>query len=242
MKVYHGSIIEIPSPLVSLGRRNLDFGEGFYVTDIREQAVKWAERISRRKLMAPVLNVYEFDIDSALKSFRYLKFDSYNRAWLDFIVGNRKGKCLWQEYDVVEGGVANDNVIDTVEDYINGRMSAEAALVELSRHQPNNQICILNQEIIDSCFHFVESQNLQCMLRPDQMWYKIGGVVMTLSEQLGITPERALELFYKSKTCDDLHNPETMLYTFSNGYIADEVIAEYRGMQLSLNGSVFVLG
>lgn len=160
MKVYHGSIIEIPSPLVSLGRRNLDFGEGFYVTDIREQAVKWAERISRRKLMTPVLNVYEFDIDSALKSFRYLKFDSYNRAWLDFIVGNRKGKCLWQEYDVVEGGVANDNVIDTVEDYINGRMSAEAALVELSRHQPNNQICILNQEIIDSCFHFVESQNL----------------------------------------------------------------------------------
>ena len=160
MKVYHGSIIEITSPLVSLGRRNLDFGEGFYVTDIREQAVKWAERISRRKLMSPVLNVYEFDVDSAQKGFRYLKFDSYDRAWLDFIVGNRKGKCLWLEYDVVEGGVANDNVIDTVEDYINGRMSAEAALVELSRHQPNNQICILNQEIIDTYFHFVESQNL----------------------------------------------------------------------------------
>lgn len=53
---------------------------------------------------------------------------------------------------------------------------------------------------------------------------------MVLAEQLNITPERALELFYTSKTCDDLHNPETLLYTFGNRYIADEVISEYRGM------------
>jgi hypothetical protein len=68
------------------------------------------------------------------------------------------------------------------------------------------------------------------MLRPDQMWYKIGGIVMALAEQLNITPERALELFYTSKTCEELHDPSTLLYTFGNRYIADEVIAEYRGM------------
>ncbi len=53
---------------------------------------------------------------------------------------------------------------------------------------------------------------------------------MALSRQLNISMERALELFYRSKTCDDLHNPETMLYTFSDDYIADEVVAEVRGM------------
>lgn len=68
------------------------------------------------------------------------------------------------------------------------------------------------------------------MLRTDQMWYKIGGVVMTLAEQLKISPERALGLFYESKTCEDLHNPDTMLYIFSDAYIADEVIAELKGM------------
>jgi hypothetical protein len=68
------------------------------------------------------------------------------------------------------------------------------------------------------------------MLRPDQIWYKIGNVVMILSEKLHITPEMALELFYTSRTCDDLHNPETLLYLFGDRYIADEVIAEYRGM------------
>ncbi|MBR0045531.1 MAG: DUF3990 domain-containing protein [Bacteroidaceae bacterium] len=160
MKVYHGSVIEVSNPLVSLGRQNLDFGEGFYVTDMKEQAVRWAERMGRRKLAAPVVSIYDFDVEKAKKICRYLKFEAYDKTWLDFIVANRKGRKLWQSYDVVEGGVANDNVIDTVEDYMNGRMSAEAALVELSKHQPNNQICILSQSIVDTCLQFVESQNV----------------------------------------------------------------------------------
>ncbi len=157
--VFHGSIIEVRMPLVALERPNLDFGQGFYVTDLREQAERWAMRIATRRLEKPMLNIYEFDMDAAKRDYHYLKFDSYDKAWLDFIVANRKGKMLWKDYDVVEGGVANDNVIDTVEDYIRGRMSAEAALVELSKHQPNNQFCILNQEIIDRYLQFVKSTN-----------------------------------------------------------------------------------
>ena len=53
---------------------------------------------------------------------------------------------------------------------------------------------------------------------------------MALANQLNITLEQALELFYKSKTCDDLHNPDTLLYTFSDNYIADEVVAELKGL------------
>ena len=109
----------------------------------------------------PVLNVNEFDIVAVKRNYRFLKFDSYDKLWLDFIVSNRKGKMWWKDYGVVEGGVANDNVIDTVEDYIRGRMSAEAALVELSKHQPNNQICILKQEIIDFHLRFVELRNIE---------------------------------------------------------------------------------
>jgi len=155
--VYHGSIIEVSQPLVALGRPNLDFGQGFYVTDLREQAERWAIRIATRRMEKPMLNIYEFDVDMARRGYRYLKFDAYDKAWLDFIVANRMGKMEWKDYDVVEGGVANDNVIDTVEDYMRGRMSAEAALVELSKHRPNNQYCILNQEIIDLHLLFVES-------------------------------------------------------------------------------------
>ena len=159
--VYHGSAIEVSKPLVVLSRPNLDFGQGFYVTNLRQQAERWASRIATRRLANPVLNIYEFDVDAVETEYRYLKFASYDKAWLDFIVANRKGKMLWKDFDVVEGGVANDNVIDTVEDYIRGRMSAEAALVELSKHKPNNQFCILNQVIIDKYLHFVESTNIE---------------------------------------------------------------------------------
>ena len=68
------------------------------------------------------------------------------------------------------------------------------------------------------------------MLRTDQIWYKTSGGVMELSKQLNISMERALELFYSPKTCDFLHDPEKMLYMFSDGYIADEVIAEMKGL------------
>lgn len=37
-RVFHGSIQEVYSPIVSLGRPNLDFGQGFYVTDLESQA------------------------------------------------------------------------------------------------------------------------------------------------------------------------------------------------------------
>ena len=160
LTLFHGSIVEVRHPLVVLGRPNLDFGKGFYVTAIQNQAERWAIRMGIRRLSTPVLNVYEMDFEKAIADFRYLKFDAYDKIWLDFIIGNRKGKMLWKAYDIIEGGVANDNVIDTVEDYIRGRMSAEAALVELSKHQPNNQICILNQQVLDAYLHFVKSIKL----------------------------------------------------------------------------------
>lgn len=56
--------------------------------------------------------------------------------------------AIWK-YTLDEGGVANDRVIDTVNLYMSGLMDLGTALRELSKHQPNNQMCILNQEILD---------------------------------------------------------------------------------------------
>ena len=64
------------------------------------------------------------------------------------------------------------------------------------------------------------------MLSDLLMWNKIGRIVTLLSERLNISSEHALDLFYTSKTNEHLHDPLTQLYTFSDGYIADEVIRE----------------
>ena len=50
------------------------------------------------------------------------------------------------------------------------------------------------------------------MLSDLNMWNKIGRIVMRLSERLDINMEKAFELFYTSKTCEDLHDPQMGLY------------------------------
>ena len=163
MKVYHGSIQEIRFPLAKAGRPNLDFGRGFYVTDIRRQAEEWAERIGLRMVETPMLNIYELDMDLVRSKFRVLKFEDYNKEWLDFIVASRSGKTPWVDFDMVEGGVANDRVIDTIEAYMIGNITQEMALGELAKHRPNNQLCLITQALIDECLRFVsvESVNLK---------------------------------------------------------------------------------
>ena len=46
MIVYHGSTLCVENPLVGVCLDNLDFGKGFYLTDICEQAISWAKRVA----------------------------------------------------------------------------------------------------------------------------------------------------------------------------------------------------
>jgi len=68
-------------------------------------------------------------------------------------MGSKDGRP-WAGYDYIEGGIANDRVIDTVNLYTLGLMTSDTALAELSKHRPNNQVCILNQEIINNHLAF----------------------------------------------------------------------------------------
>jgi hypothetical protein len=64
------------------------------------------------------------------------------------------------------------------------------------------------------------------MLSDLLLWNKIGRIVTLLAERLDISGERALDIFYTSKTNEHLHDPTTLLYTFGDLYIVDEVIRE----------------
>ena len=161
--VYHGSYTEIKNPMTNVGRKNLDFGQGFYLTNIKEQAEAWSKIIATRKgkNIKPIVNVYNFDYFRTKNiGYRFNEFETYNIEWLKFVVDCHNGKDVFSDYDIVIGGVANDKVIDTVEDYEKGIITAEQALGQLRYKDVNHQICILNQEIIDYCLEFVESYTL----------------------------------------------------------------------------------
>lgn len=147
--VYHGGTEIVENPICRFGRKNLDFGQGFYVTNLREQAVKWAENMARSRNKKAVINRYKLNREAIIAEARCLIFEAYDEKWLEFIVANRTGQNAADDFDYVEGGVANDRVVDTVNLYIAGLMELGTALRELSKHQPNNQMCILNQDIIN---------------------------------------------------------------------------------------------
>lgn len=158
--LYHGSYTEVSSPLVKLGRDKVDFGQGFYLTMLKEQAEAWAKTISERKKKGARAVVSTFSLNMERikeEGYRVKTFERYDLAWLEYVIDSRKGGTLQNQYDLVEGGVANDNVIDTVEDYEHGVITAEQALGQLKYKAMNHQLCILNQDIVDKHLVFISS-------------------------------------------------------------------------------------
>ena len=152
--VYHGGTEIVEHPNCRIGRRNLDFGQGFYITDISKQAVDWARLVADKRGKHPVLNRYRMKRDEILAEGRCKVFEAYDKDWLEFIVASRRGLDVASNYDYIEGGVANDRVVDTVNLYIAGLMDEETALRRLSEHRPNNQMCLLSQSLTDKYLIF----------------------------------------------------------------------------------------
>lgn len=157
MKLYHTSNIEVRNPNIEFSRNHLDFGKGFYLTSLKEQAIKYGQRFLRKEENA-YLNVYELD-DEIGCSFTSKVFDSYNGEWLDYVAACRKGMPR-QEYDIIEGGIADDQVFDTIDLYFTGIYTREQALDQLRYKKPNHQVCITNQLLIDNNLQFLYSEKL----------------------------------------------------------------------------------
>lgn len=157
--LYHGGTVTVVEPLTNIGRPELDFGQGFYVTNSYEQAEKWALiKASRKRGLKAVINVYDFDQD-AFESTKFTRktFEKYDKEWLDFISESRKGKQPWEIFDWIEGGIANDSVITTVDAYVDGFITSEQAIDQLVKEELRHQVCIRNQEIINRFLNFRES-------------------------------------------------------------------------------------
>lgn len=152
MLVYHSSNQSFKLPDIEHSRDALDFGKGFYVTRLLDQAEKYANRFLRIGEDA-YLHIFEYTPDADLK---IKVFDTYDEEWLNFVCNCRKGMDDYKEYDIIEGGVANDNVYRTVDLYMAGIYNKEQALQNLAYEKPNNQLCFITQKAIEKCLKFIE--------------------------------------------------------------------------------------
>lgn len=149
MKVYYGSSVAVSVPEIRSGRFSKDFGDGFYCTTLLEQAKRWA---SRKK--PSVVSVYEYLPSEGLK---VLEFTEMTDEWLDFIVNCRRGAS--HDYDIVIGAMANDQVFNYINDYVDGILTKEQFWVLAKFKKPTNQICFCSENAL-KCLKYIESLNI----------------------------------------------------------------------------------
>lgn len=152
MKLYHSSTVVVEHPDLKHSRDYLDFGKGFYLTSLKEQAIRYAERFLLRGQTA-FLNKYE--IEENLPNLNIKVFKAYNGEWLDFVLACRQGTDS-TDYDLVVGGIANDRIFRTLDLYFSGEITKDEALKRLKFEKPNNQYCFRTIEAI-KCLKFVLS-------------------------------------------------------------------------------------
>ncbi|MBE6270048.1 MAG: DUF3990 domain-containing protein [Prevotella ruminicola] len=158
MKLFHASTLRIDKPDVLHSREKLDFGRGFYLTNLYEQAVRYSERFTRRGKEA---FINEYEMDEETPGFIIKTFESYDEEWLDYVALCRKGDITAPKYDAVSGGVANDNVFNTIDLYFAGLITKEEALGRLKYEKPNHQLCILNGDMLCRHLHFIKAERVK---------------------------------------------------------------------------------
>ena len=137
MKIYHGSPMEIPKPLLSKGKPNNDYGRGFYCTEDIEMAREWA---CKGKEPPGFANAYELFVDelsilnlsapgytilnwiAVLLANRTFDLDSDIALEVrDYLIANFMPPVL--ESDVVIGYRADDSYFSYADSFVNNALS-----------------------------------------------------------------------------------------------------------------------
>ena len=106
MLLYHAGFDVIKEPDIHYGRKNADFGQGFYTTPDKEFAYRWAKESSGKKT---IVNHYELETEGLVVK-KFLR----SEEWFEYIYGNRHLKPDELEADVIVGPIANDIIYDTL--------------------------------------------------------------------------------------------------------------------------------
>ena len=133
--LYHGSNTKITHIELSQCNPYKDFGQAFYLTTEREQAMEVA--CARVDIFGgePIVNAFLFDEKHLTDgTFTFKSFDAYTEEWADFIYKHRDETIVppyQHPYDVVFGPIANDRVGLQIRNYRLGNIDKKEFLRRL---------------------------------------------------------------------------------------------------------------
>lgn len=153
MIVYHGSNVMVNHPDIEHSFRSLDFGKGFYVTTVKEQAERWARRKADIfDADKAIVNAYNMVED--LSGLTCKCFEDDLADWIDFVCRCRDGEKDYLQFDLIKGKVANDKVFRVVDMYHSGIWDKERALKEIKVYPNYDQIAFISQKAIDQLLNY----------------------------------------------------------------------------------------
>ena len=155
MIVYHGSSEIVRQPDILHSYHALDFGKGFYVTTVREQAERGARRKAALTGGRAIVNQYQWDDDT--RGLRVKRFQDDLEEWIEFVCDCRDEKPVYQDYDLIICKVANDKVFRVVDMYHSGIWDKKRALMEIRAYPNYDQLAFITQRAVDRLLRFDES-------------------------------------------------------------------------------------
>ena len=138
MRLYHACNEVIKNPDVHYGRKNADFGQGFYLSDDLEFSKRWARE---RRGMDTVINVYELNPEG----LSIMKLDR-NAEWFDYIFDNRNWEEDAHDDDIIIGPIANDTLYDVMGITTSGIFTKEQSFQLLNIGPVYQQIVIKTEK------------------------------------------------------------------------------------------------
>jgi hypothetical protein len=207
MKVYHGSSVPIDEINLSKCKPHKDFGQGFYVTKLYEQARTWADTIGKESRSGGFVTEFEFhEYVFEDDELQILRFADYDDAWLDFVTFNRnKSNKVKHGYDIVEGPVADDYVSYRIRLYLKGKLSREQFLEELKFKRPTHQICLCSKRALQA----IEAIELTFEFRLQLLEEAI---IQALVDEKGMNDEQAVALYTDSMVYAQVSDETTGIY------------------------------
>jgi len=147
LTLYHGSNCDFHTVDLSKAKDRRDFGKGFYLTTLQNQAKDWAEVLFARFGGAGIF-VYEFEFEIR-DDLSVKQFHEISEEWLDFVRDNRVGGGIQHKFDIVRGAVANDRTNRTLALFVQGIYTSKEAMEKLRGNKLNDQISIHSEKALN---------------------------------------------------------------------------------------------
>ena len=149
MKLYHGSNTVIERIDLSKCKPYKDFGQGFYLTEIKEQVELMARRTSAIYGGEPIVSEFEFD-ETALNILSVKMFEEPSEEWALFVMANRNRKNVQPThcFDIVIGPVADDTIATLFRNFDDGIIDLHMLVNGLKYRKVSSQYLFHSAEAI----------------------------------------------------------------------------------------------